>query len=181
MSATEELVAAVQARAAGTPYVVERTTEGFDVRLQLDDPQWFGQLREWRLTQTAVHHVQVLEASRTFAVTDELRTLTWRAGPDGRERPTLGAAVAVTRGRVTNRSFQRTYAVGRGGVTQTSATAFDSSAGRDLVLDAAKTLGWKRQLGTNERVGLVVGLTTIVLLVLAGIVVGVVALAGGFS
>ena len=80
MSATEDLFAAVQARAAGTPYVVEATADGFDVRLALEDPQWFGQLREWRLTQASVQHVQAVEASRTIMITDEIRTLTWVAG-----------------------------------------------------------------------------------------------------
>jgi hypothetical protein len=157
MSATEELFAAVRARATGTPYVVEKTATGFDVRLELEDPQWFGQLREWRLTKASIHHVQVEEASRTIMITDELRTLTWQAGTDGRERPTLG------------------------GLTQESEAGFDSSVGRDLVVDTAKPLGWKLRRSLNERIGLYVGVTTIVLLVLAGIGVGVFALAGGLS
>lgn len=181
MSATRDLLAAVEARAAGTAYVVRPTPDGFDVQLQLDDPQWFGQLRAWRLTQASIHHVQVLEASRRIRITDELRTLTWRAGTDGRERPTLGAAVEVARGRIAHRSVQRTYSIGRGGLTKESERTFDSSAGRDLVTDTATSLGWRLERGTSEKIGLYVGVTTIVLLILAGIVVGVVALAGGFS
>ena len=42
----------------------------------------------------------------------------------------------------------------------------------------AKALGWKLQRSLNERIGLYVGVTTIVLLILAGIVVGILALAG---
>jgi len=181
MSATQELFAVVQARTVGTPYVVEPTPEGFDVRLALDDPQWFGSFREWRLTQASIHHVRTDEAARTCSVDDELRTLTWRAGTDGRERPVLSAGVSVSRGNIRSRSVRRTYALGPGGVTKTSEARFDSSAGRDLVVDAAKELGWKLRLSLNERIGLVVGLTTIVLIVLTGIVVGIVALAGGFS
>lgn len=181
VSATEELFAAVQARAVGTPYVVEPTPEGFDVRLRLDDPQWFGQLREGRLTQTSIEHVKVQEASRTIVITDEIRTLSWIAGTDGRERPRLGATLEVASGRVTSWNVQRTYSVSRHGITKESEVTFDASAGRDLVLDTATPLGWKLRRRLDERVGLYVGVTTIVLLVLAGIVVGVVALAGGFS
>lgn len=39
MSATQELVEAVRARARGTSYAVEPTAQGFDVRLALEDPQ----------------------------------------------------------------------------------------------------------------------------------------------
>ena len=181
MTGSQELVAGVRARAEGTPYVVEETPAGFDVRLAVEDPRWFGQLREWRLTQASIHHVQVNEAARSVRIDDDLRTLTWQAGTDGRERPALGAAVEVSRGRVTSRSVQRTYTMGAGGPTQESETTFDSSAGRDLVVDTAKGLGWKVERSLNERIGLYVGVGTLVLLVLAGIVVGIVALAGGFS
>ncbi|GAA3561500.1 hypothetical protein GCM10022197_16420 [Microlunatus spumicola] len=181
MSATQDLFAAVQARTAGTPYVVEPKPEGFDVRLALEDPQWFGSFREWQLTQASVHHVRADEAARTYSVDDELRTLTWRAGTDGRERPVLSAGVSVARGNIRRKSVRRTYALGPGGLTKTSEATFDSSAGRDLVTAAAKELSWKPRLSLNERIGLVVGLTTIVLIVLMGIVVGIVALAGGFS
>jgi hypothetical protein len=181
MSATQELFAAVQARTAGTPYAVEPTPEGFDVRLALEDPQWFGTFRERRLTQASIHHVRLDEAARTCSVDDELRTLTWRAGPDGRERPVLSAAVSVSRGNLRSRSVRRTYALGPGGITKTSEATFDSSAGRDLVVDTAKELGWRLQRSLNERIGLYVGVTTIVLIVLTGLVVGIIALAGGFS
>lgn len=181
MSATRELADAVRARAQGTPYRVEETPTGFDVRLALEDPQWFGTFREWRLVEASIHHVRTDEAKRTVSVDDELRTLTWQAGSDGRERPTLGAAVSVARGNVRSTSVQRTYSIGGGGVEQTSVHSFDSGAGRDLVLDSAKALGWKQERSLNEKIGLYVGLGTIVLLVLCGIVIGIVALAGGFS
>jgi hypothetical protein len=180
VTGAQDLVAGVRARAEGTPYVVEETPAGFDVRLALEDPRWFGQLREWRLTQTSIHHVYVHEAARTVAIDAELRTLAWQAGADGRERPALGAAVQASRGRVTSRSVQRTYTIG-GGTTKESETTFDSSVGRALVVDTAKALGWKVERSLNERIGLYVGVGTLVLLVLTGIVVGIVALAGGFS
>lgn len=178
MSATQELADAVRARAQGTPYVVEETPTGFDVRLAIEDPRWFGTFREWQLTQASVHHVRTDEASRTFSVTDELRTLTWQAGSDGRERPWLGAAVETASGRVRSRSFSRTYSIG-GAVSEES--SFDSGAGRDLVVDAAKGLGWKVERSLNEKIGLYVALGTIALLVGMGIVLGIIALAGGFA
>lgn len=181
MSAGQELFDAVRSRTQGTPYVVEPTAEGFDVRLVLDDPQWFGTYRERRMTKASVHHVKVAEATRTVSVTDELRSLTWRAGTDGRERPTLGAGIGFASGKLRERGVRRTYTLGSSGLTKESETSFDTAAGRRLVLDAAQALGWKVERGLHERIGLFVGLGTIVLLVLAGLVVGIVALAGGFS
>ena len=181
MSGTQELVEAVRARAQGTPYVVEPTPTGFDVRLALDDPQWFGTFREWRLVQASVHHVRTDDARRTFSVEDELRSLSWQAGLDGRERPTPGATVGVQRGRITRKTVQRTCSIGRGGVHPESERTFDSTVGRRLVEDSARALGWKQQLSLNEKIGAVVGFGTLALLVLAAVVVGVVALAGGFA
>ena len=158
--------------------MVEETPEGFDVRLALEDPQWSGTFREQRLVQASVHHVRTDDATRTCTVEDELRSLTWEAGPDGRERPTLGATLSVQKGRVRSTSVQKTYEVGRGGVRQTSERRFDSAAGRRLVEDAAEELGWKQRLSLNEKIGLYVGVGTIVLLVLCGIVVGILALTG---
>ena len=108
MTATQELIDAVRARAHGTPYVVEETPEGFDVRLALEDPQLFRQLRGWRLVEASIHHVRTDEARRTCSVEDELRTLTWRAGPTGEERPALGARLGVQKGRVISKSVQKT-------------------------------------------------------------------------
>ena len=181
MSATQELADTVRTRAQGTPYVVEEAPGGFDVRLALEDPQWFGTFREQRLVQASVHHVRTDEATRSCTVEDELRTLTWRAGTDGRERPTLGATLKVQKGRVRSKSVQKTYAVGLDGVQQTSERRFDSDVGRRLIQDAVEELGWKQRLSLNEKIGLYVAVVTVALLVLGGIAVGIVALAGGLS
>lgn len=61
MSAGQELFGAVRSRAQGTPYVVEPTADGFDVRLALEDARWFGTSREGRLTQASIHHVRVAQ------------------------------------------------------------------------------------------------------------------------
>ena len=179
MSATQELADAVRTRAQGTPYVVEETPEGFDVRLALEDPLLFRQLRGWRLVEASVHHVRTDAERRTCSVEDELRELTWRAGPDGQERPTLGARLAVKQGRVVSKSVQRTYGLGSDGIEQRSEQRFDSTVGRRLVEDSARELGWKQERGAKEKVGLVVAVAVVALLVLGGIVVGVVALVGG--
>jgi len=181
MSATQELADAVRRRAQGTPYLVEETPQGFDVRLSLEDPMLFRQFRGWRLVDASIHHVRTDEERRTCSVEDELRELTWRAGPDGQERPTLGARLAVKKGRVVSKSVQRTYGLGSGGVEQRSEQRFDNTVGRRLVEDSARELGWKQERGTREKIGLVVAVVVVALLVLSGIVVGIVALAGGFS
>jgi hypothetical protein len=178
MTATQELADAVRARAEGTPYVVEETPEGFDVRLALEDPLLFKQFRGWRLVEASIQHVRTDEARRTCSVEDELRELTWRAGPDGKERPALGARLAVKRGRVISKSVQRTYGAGADGIEQRSEQRFDNTVGRRLVEDAARDLGWKQERGLNEKIGLYVAVVVIALLVLGGVVVGILALAG---
>jgi hypothetical protein len=178
VTATQELADAVRARAQGTPYVVEETPEGFDVRLALEDPLLFRQLRGWRLVEASIHHVRTDEERRTCSVEDELRELTWRAGPDGQQRPTLGGRLAVKKGRVISKSVQRRYGAAASGIEERSEQRFDNTVGRRLVEDAARDLGWRQERGTSEKIGLYVAVAVVALLVLGGLVVGVLALAG---
>ena len=55
---------------------------------------------------------------------------------------------------------------------------FNSEEGRDLVTMIGDNLGLKQQRGTSEKIGLWVALLTIAGLVIAGIVIGILALAG---
>lgn len=110
-----------------------------------------------------------------------MRSLTWRAGQDGQERPVLEASRSLARGNLGVRRVQRTYRVGRGGLTKESETSFDTGAGRDLVTATAEALGWTVHRSRSERIDLVVGLAAIVLVVVVGIAAGVAALAGRFS
>jgi hypothetical protein len=55
---------------------------------------------------------------------------------------------------------------------------FNSEEGRDLVTTVADHLGLRQERGTSEKIGLWVALLTVAGLVVCGIVIGILALAG---
>ena len=55
---------------------------------------------------------------------------------------------------------------------------FSSEEGRSLITSTADRLGLKQEMGTSEKIGLWVALLTIAGLIVCGIVIGVLALAG---
>jgi hypothetical protein len=182
MTEAQELLAAVRARTAGTPYVVSETDDGFDVRLDLENPSWHAVLQEQHLSRTWIYHVRLDEGARTLSITDDVRDVRWGAAGGSRGGapvPVLGASASRTRGRVGSRSFQRTWVLGEHGFEKVAEHHHSSAEGRDLVRGPARELGWTERRGTAELIGLYVGVGTLVLLLVAGIAVGVVALAGG--
>lgn len=124
------------------------------------------------------------EGSKTLSITDGVRNVDWRAGAESRDGvpvPVLSMSKSGAEGRFENKSFQKTWAVNeQGEYAKVVDFCFDAAEGRDLIRGPARELGWTEKRGGAERIGLHVAVATVALLVLAGIVVGIVALSGGF-
>lgn len=180
--ASRELVEAVRARTEGTPYALVETEHGFDVGVDLADTTYYSLMYQRHLTTTFTHRVRLDEADRTLAITDDSWELTWHRGLDvsgGVPVPRLGASVSRSLGRLEKKSFQKTWAVSdRGWFEKVVDYRFDAAEGRDLVRGPAQELGWTEVRGTAEKIGLYVAVTTVVLLVLSGLVVGLLFLLG---
>lgn len=154
----EELRAAVADVAEGTPYRVEPTERGFDLRVDLADSHWWGPLGAAGVRSLVVHHVVLDEARRRLSITDDHRDLRWDVGADGGEVPRLTASVRASRfvGRSTSVSFERTWALDETGEPRRVVDyTFRSSEGHGLIRAAARDLGWSEQRGTAERIALV--------------------------
>ena len=182
MSDERELLAAVRARTEGTPYVVTETDDGFDMRIDIADASWHGLLHAQHLDKAWTYHVRLAPEKR-LTITDDVRTVTWRAGAGPGTQgpvPVLSASAGRRVGRWNEKGFQKTWAVDERGSHGTVVDfTVDSAWGRDLIRGPARELGWAEERGGAERTGLYVAVGTIALLVLAGLVVAVVALAGG--
>ncbi|WP_445256494.1 hypothetical protein [Nocardioides aurantiacus] len=180
--AARELVEAVRARTEGTPYALVETEDGFDLGLDLADATYLTLMYQRRLERSFTHEVRLDEATRTMSITDSSRELTWRRGADvcgGVPVPTVGARLSVARGRLVSRSFETTVAVREdGSAGRVVDYRFDSGESRDLVRGPARELGWREVRGTAEKIGLYVGVGTLVLLVVSGVVVGLLFLFG---
>lgn len=183
MGEADRLLDAVRARTEGTPYVVEPTAQGFDVRIDIENASWYALMYKQHLSRTWIYHVAVDEAAKTLSITDDVRGVDWRAGAEsegGVPTPVLKASLSRELGRIESKSFQKTWAVNeRGEYGKVVDFSFDAAEGRNLVREPARELGWDERMGGAQRIGLYVAVGTIALLVLAGIVVGIVALAGG--
>ncbi|KQT90764.1 hypothetical protein ASG49_13535 [Marmoricola sp. Leaf446] len=184
MTDAEKLLAAVRANTEDTPYAVTETAKGFDVTIDVADATWFALMHQKHLSKSFTYHVVVDEANHTIAITDDLREVTWRRGAemrDGIPVPVLGASLSRDLGRIEQKSFQKTFGIDSSGQPgKVVDYSFSSSEGRDLIRGPARELGWTEKRGGAERIGLAVAVGTVALLVLAGIIVAVVALAGGF-
>lgn len=167
-----ELFARVQQAAADTPYRVVPTAKGFDVELDVADATWFGLFNKAGLKHAFVHHVSIPETG-TYSVTDDARTVEWIAGT-----PRVSYEASREVGRIKKVSFNRTYAFNeQGEFGKVVDFTFNSEEGRALIESAATDLGYRQVRGAIEKVGLFIGLGTLVLLVLTGAIVGVVMLA----
>jgi hypothetical protein len=175
MGQRDEFLAAVQQAAAGTPYAVTPTDGGFDVALNIVDAQWYGLFNKAGLSKAYTHHVSVPEDG-TYSVTDDAREVEWVAGT-----PRVSATASRQVGRVKEFGVQKVWAFDENGqFGKVVDYRFNSEEGRDLITLIADNLGLKQERGTAEKIGLYVGLGTIAALVVCGIVIGILALAGAF-
>lgn len=182
MSEQDRLIAAVRARTEGTPYKVTPTDAGFDVGIDIENTEWFALLYKENLSMTWIYHVQVDATAKKISITDEARTVHWKAGATtegGVPRPVISGSAAAFRGRAETKSFQKVYAFnGKGEYGKVVDYRFDASEGRALIREPARELGWDEQMGTAQKIGVGIAVATVVLLILAGIAVGILALTG---
>lgn len=180
MSTPQALLDQLRERTEGTPYVVKETPDGFDMEIDIVDAQWFNLMRLNGLQRVFTYEVTLDEQSQKYSITDVAHTVAWDAGsgPDG--PPTLHREQSTERGRVYSKSFHlETGLDTRTGEVGTPVNyRFDSSEGRGIIRGVLKENGWSEQMGTEQKIGLVVAGMTVAALVIIGIVALVMALLG---
>ena len=173
MAQTEEFLRQIRTSVEGTPYVVDKTDDGFDLTLDIVDAKWFGLYHKEGLHRVHTYHVEVL-SDGTYTVTDDSRTLEWQAGV-----PTLSASVERTSGRVWERSSEKVWALGEdlrfGPVVD---YRFNSEEGRQLISAVAESLGLKERRGRDGKIGLYVAIFAGVGALVTVIVLALLALLG---
>lgn len=75
---TSRFLVEVRSLAQGTPYVVKATDDGFDVRVDVADAQWYALVYKEGLRKIFTHHVALDEAKGSYTVTDDAYDLEWQ-------------------------------------------------------------------------------------------------------
>ena len=169
MGTSAELITAVRAAAAGTPYAVRETPQGFDLTIDVADAQWMAVFKAHGLKKVFTHQVRLNEAAHSMTITDVSNTFSWSGGGSS---PRLQASASTQRGRVYEKSFRKEFGVDlkTGEVGQVVDYTFDATAGRDLVRDVAKEQGWDEKMGGTQKGAVIFAGATVAVLAVAGIV-----------
>lgn len=152
-----ELCAAVASAAEATPYRVEPTPEGFDLRIDVAETRWHGLLGTVGRRRVVQSHVRLDPEKRTLQITDDVFRVTWAVGLTGRT-PRLVAAAEAKRlwGRTWSASREWTWRPGeRPREKQVVERRLGTAEAHRLIRHAAAELGWTERMGFAERVGLV--------------------------
>jgi hypothetical protein len=180
MSTRQAVLDELRAATQGGPYVIEETSDGFAMKIDIVDAQWFTLMRVNGLERVFTYEVKLDEDEQKYSITDVAHTVSWSAGPGADAPPTLTREASTERGRVYSKSFHvETGIDARTGELGTPVNyRFDSSEGRELLRRVLKGNGWSEQMGTEQKIGLTVAAVTVVLLVVAGIAALVMSLLG---
>ncbi|MFC8191489.1 hypothetical protein ACFUMH_07455 [Cellulomonas sp. NPDC057328] len=174
-TAADELCAAVERATEGTPYRIERTAEGFDLRIAVDDARWHGLLASAGRRRVVECQVRLDGDARTLQITDAQFHVRWAVGVTGRTPHLVAAQAGAVRGRTWSTSREWTWRPGqRPQAKPVVEDRLSTAEARRLIRKAAIALGWTERMGPYERAGLIavgVGLLTclaVALLLLIG-------------
>lgn len=150
----DELFRAVADRLDGTAYVVERTSDGFVVRVDLADERWYAQQHGRERRKVVQNHVLLHEDARTLEITDEHVEVSWRSGAWVPALDVSTVRVERQRGRVHEVSFRKTVGRSASGAWETKKShRFDTAEAHDHIRAAAARLDWQERSGRAERTG----------------------------
>jgi hypothetical protein len=167
---TDQFYDLVRATAAGTPYVVTRTDEGFDVELDLVDATWFAAMYAEGLSKAYKQVVKVDERAGTFTMLDAMQQVEWKAGISGGDhRPRLTGSYEMFQGRIMQKERQKTWAWNtHGDYGSVVDFSYNSAEGHSLIRHAATELGFREKMPAAAKIGLA----------FAGIAIGGIVLGG---
>ena len=167
--------------AGSSPYVVVPAEGGPDVVLDAVDARWTTLAYRRGLRKTVTHQVRVDERARSFSVNDLTRSAQWSVGVDPTGPPVLRLAgsASFASGRQIGFSRGREYGLRDDGTLGVAAGwDFRMGEGRELVRWAAREQGWRETMPRDVKTGIAVAGVTVALLLVAGIVLGILALVG---
>ncbi|MEI4270415.1 hypothetical protein TEK04_01645 [Klenkia sp. LSe6-5] len=165
--------------AGSSPYTVVPAEGGFDVVLDAVDAQWTTLAMRRGLRRTVTHQVRLDETARTCTINDRTMRIEWAVGAQLGTRPrfVLRGSAEMTSGRAIGFAKGREYGLRDDGTLGVAAGwDFSLGEGRELVRWAAREQGWSESLPRNATIGLWVAGVTVGLLLVAGLVVGLLAL-----
>lgn len=175
LSEAHEFEARVRHAFEGSPYVVTTTDDGFRVDLDIVDARWYQLLAKAGLKSTWRHDVKIKPGR--YSITDRSAEVRWKAGV-----PTASWSKSVAAGTIKQFKAERTWAFDEhGNFRRVVDYRFNSYESRQALRDIGDSLGLKYTMNSQAKAGLIVGIAGAGLALVVLLVLGIIALAGGFG
>jgi hypothetical protein len=94
----QQLIALFQQKAVDSPYIIELTPNGFNVKLNIVDAKWMTIIQANGLKKTFSIEVTLDEAKHAVQTNDRMYSLSWNAGLNGALVPSIQAEVSTFSG-----------------------------------------------------------------------------------
>ena len=169
MGTSAELITAIRTAAAGTPYGVRETPDGFDLTIDVADAQWLAIFKAHGVKKVFTYKVRLKESDQSMTIHDVSNTFSWSGGGSS---PRLVAFASTQRGRVYEKSMRKEYGVDlrTGELGKVVDYTFDANVGRDLIREVATAQGWTEKMGATQKGAVIFAGAVLATLAVAGIV-----------
>lgn len=168
---SDEIYQGLQDRVRDTPYTVTRTDYGLLLHLQVADLRWVGLLHQHSLQKEYSIELMLREDEHIYSRQQVVRAVSWTTGVG------TGGAVAqvstkrtVLRGTVYEKELHLQFGLTDGGRPAALAYAFDSTWLSKTVNDFMADTGWRKQVDSATRTGLIVAAAGLGFALLMGII-----------
>lgn len=156
---------------------INATTENsIELALNIVDAKWYEIFNKQGVKETYSFLITLKEQSHSVTIQDRTFKLSWIAGV-----PKIGSRIETFRGQIYKRSagvrFGIKEDISLGKIYQYN---FSSEEVRKLIVQVIQNAGWKIEMDKSAKIGLVVGVGTLILLTII-FTLGLIFFSSGFS
>jgi hypothetical protein len=171
MISAAEIHQQLLARAAGTPYTVTTIPGGLLVHLDVADMQWMTLIGARGLSKEYSIELMLDESSHVYRKEQIIRGLTWRAGlQPGTFVPEISGSRSVQRGTMIEVSGTSVLGLDRAGHLGVQGYSLDSREMSAFVDQVMEPSGWTKKMDRSTRIGLIVALSAVGGILVAGLI-----------
>lgn len=152
----------------GTPYKATETARGFDVELDLSDPQWYARLQSAKLRWTFTYHVST-PTRHSYAIIEDTRSIVWFGDVPHTQK--TGVRRIEAKDDQTDQGMWTVH--DPESVPDLDQYRFDAEEGRTLITSVARLYALQQKGTRHEGAGFSVAVGLVVTLTVIATVIGV--------